>query len=791
MIPRYPLLAGAICLALGSTTLAQVPTDVEQPGTQPLEVTNIEHPNLCDICHGGFDPAVEPSHGWRGSMMSHAGRDPIFWATVAVAEQDFEGAGNFCLRCHAPRGWLNGRAARPDGSLLAPDDDTGVSCDLCHSLVDPDGSEHPGVQNAPYLANDEGTPPVGYHGSGMFVLSPFTEKLGPYDDAQPVSHTAQQSLYHRSSELCGTCHDVSNPVVGDLAHNNGSMVPLAPGTFSGVPGSPVDGKAAFNHFPFEYGTVERTTSEHAISALSSMRVSSYGSLPPELQDGSIQEAWEAAMASTATGDYVDGAPRYFSCQSCHMSPATGKAAWQGTVATRTDLALHDLTGGNHWIPSAMLFLDDLGELVLGGSLSSNEQDGMVAGAQRAVHNLEKAGALEVAGDTLKVINLTGHKLITGFPEGRRMWLNVKWMDAAGNLVREDGAYGPIPVVHEGNALLVESLIDLADPNLRLYEIMPGMTQEWASQLLALGWTPDLALTYDRFTGAVGQTLGDLAAQPPGTELGTFHFVLNNTTAHDTRIPPYGMPYDAALERSILPVPDDQYGDPGPGGIYRHWDEVALNPPAGAVTADIRLLYQSTSWEYIQFLDLANDRSVTHLASTGNSIFKAWLATDMAAPVEMARTTWTIGGFASSYCFCESGPCQNDDERAGCANSTGIGALLTVGGTPSESADDLAFAAEDLPPRSPALLFVADNAVNGGLGTAYGDGLRCADGGVVRLGVATADLLGMASWGPDLGTKGGWSSGDLRRFQVWYRDPFGGPCGNLFNLTQGIEVTFLP
>jgi hypothetical protein len=39
--------------------------------------------------------------------------------------------------------------------------------------------------------------------------------------------------------------------------------------------------------------------------------------------------------------------------------------------------------------------------------------------------------------------------------------------------------------------------------------------------------------------------------------------------------------------------------------------------------------------------------------------------------------------------------------------------------------------------------------------------------------------------------GGWASGDLRRFQTWYRDPTGSPCGAGFNLSHGVEVTFTP
>jgi hypothetical protein len=156
----------------------------------------------------------------------------------------------------------------------------------------------------------------------------------------------------------------------------------------------------------------------------------------------------------------------------------------------------------------------------------------------------------------------------------------------------------------------------------------------------------IALSYNRFNGAVTKTLGALAAQAPGTYQETFHFVLNNLVAKDNRIPPYGMRYDDptsdddAVARNILPVPGDQYGNPGPGGTYEYWDEVPLNPPANAASAEIRLFYQPTSWEYIQFLYEANNGSVAFLAQEGDNLLDAWLATGMAAPYEMAFAAWT-------------------------------------------------------------------------------------------------------------------------------------------------------
>ena len=86
-----------------------VPIEVQMPGTQPGEISNLEGADRCDNCHQASSPVVDIAHDWRGSMMSHAGRDPIYWATVAIAEQDFDGAGDLCIRCHTMGGWTAGR----------------------------------------------------------------------------------------------------------------------------------------------------------------------------------------------------------------------------------------------------------------------------------------------------------------------------------------------------------------------------------------------------------------------------------------------------------------------------------------------------------------------------------------------------------------------------------------------------------------------------------------------------------------------------------------------------------
>jgi hypothetical protein len=147
--------------------------------------------------------------------------------------------------------------------------------------------------------------------------------------------------------------------------------------------------------------------------------------------------------------------------------------------------------------------------------------------------------------------------------------------------------------------------------------------------------------FDRLNGAVTKTLGDLAGQAAGTYEKSFHFVLNNHVAEDNRIPPYGMEYETARIRNALPVPDTQYGG---GPTYNYWDNVNLNPPAGATGADITLYYQGTSWEYVQFLWLANTTAAgSFLADEGKNFLDAWINADPAAPMvppfAMATATW--------------------------------------------------------------------------------------------------------------------------------------------------------
>lgn len=169
----------------------------------------------------------------------------------------------------------------------------------------------------------------------------------------------------------------------------------------------------------------------------------------------------------------------------------------------------------------------------------------------------------------------------------------------------------------------------------------------------------------------------------------------------------------------------------------------------------------------------------------------WVSTGNNNRIRLAPTDFDV----SRYCFGDGSatpcPCGNTGQvGAGCANSTGLGAALDSSGAPSLTSDSLVLHAIGLVPGQPALLFAGANAVNGGQGNHFGDGLRCAGGGVVRLGVNAADANGISSWGAGL-LQAGWQAGETRRFQAWYRDPVGSTCGASFNLSNGVAQVIEP
>lgn len=136
------------------------------------------------------------------------------------------------------------------------------------------------------------------------------------------------------------------------------------------------------------------------------------------------------------------------------------------------------------------------------------------------------------------------------------------------------------------------------------------------------------------------------------------------------------------------------------------------------------------------------------------------------------------------------PCNNlgsGDE--GCANGTGFGGRLRASGSTSVSVGVVTLTGSQLIASQPGLYFQGNNPVNAGDGTLFGDGIRCAGGGVIRLQVRFSDSVGDSETNINIAVVGGVDAGDTKRYQLWYRDPNTSPCGAGFNLSNGLEITF--
>jgi hypothetical protein len=143
------------------------------------------------------------------------------------------------------------------------------------------------------------------------------------------------------------------------------------------------------------------------------------------------------------------------------------------------------------------------------------------------------------------------------------------------------------------------------------------------------------------------------------------------------------------------------------------------------------------------------------------------------------------------------PCGNSGAAGnGCANSVNAnGGSLGATGTASIAADTLVLNGAGMPNGS-ALYFQGTVRVAGGAGGTFGDGLRCAGGSVIRLNAPITNVAGMSQYpgvgDPSISVRGSDAAGDVRDYQCWYRsaDPmFCTP--STFNLTNGVEVTWLP
>jgi hypothetical protein len=150
-----------------------------------------------------------------------------------------------------------------------------------------------------------------------------------------------------------------------------------------------------------------------------------------------------------------------------------------------------------------------------------------------------------------------------------------------------------------------------------------------------------------------------------------------------------------------------------------------------------------------------------------------------------------------YCFGDGSgtacPCGNAGAAGnGCASSLNPnGGNLAGTGAASLANDSFVLHGTGVVDTA-GLYFQGTTQQSAGAGTAFGDGLRCAAGTVVRLGTKFAS--GGASQYPSAGdasvsVQGGVTAPGTRMYQLWYRNAAAFCTPSTFNLTNGLDVTW--
>ncbi len=431
----------------------------------------------CARCHASAPGAqamrdsagrsVAPFDLWRSSMKANAARDPLWRAAVAAevaatpaARAEIEAD---CARCHLPMAAEEARRRDlPVNLALLGRDDAlgqlardGVSCTVCHQ-IDPANLGKPESFAGGWKIGDE------------------RKIYGPHADPFPTAmqrftgFTPTHATHMRSAGLCATCHvQIAATLEPDGTHTGHRLVEQA----------------------------------------------SY----LEWRNSDFRDEAPTPGASPA------------SCASCHFPITDASGAMIVTkiarnpggrdfpgIDPRAPFGRHVLVGGNTLLPA--IFRDHGAELgvnappeAFGDTLARAREQLQTRTARLALEGVAREGATLLG--RVRVENLTGHKVPTGFPL-RRLWLRVRVTDGAGRVVFESGGHddagrlvgaggavraseqvgGPIEP-HRGRVAGPDDVVVweaiMADPAGRpTFRVRRGARFLKDDRLLPRGWRPD-------------------------------------------------------------------------------------------------------------------------------------------------------------------------------------------------------------------------------------------------------------------------------------------------------------
>ena len=368
---------------VSSLAAAYLVTLTEENGNPHLFRTG----TACFSCHNGLttESGEDISIGtdWSASMMANSARDPYWQAAVRREVIDHPSAAakieNECATCHMPMAQHEARVAGESGSVF----------------------EHL---------------PIGQKDSRTDHLA-----------ADGVS--------------CTVCHQITSEGFGSESSFTGG--------FAIDTGLPLGNRAVFG--PYEVDPGLRTIMHSATGFRQEESV--------HIQKSELCATCHTLITEALgpDGEVIGHLPEQVpflewqhsdfrqeqTCQSCHMPVVAGAAPISSVLGKpREDVSRHVFQGGNFFMLRMLnRYRNELGVTAHPSALEASairtEQHLQSSSARLHVASAEhRSGELDVV---IRVDNLAGHKLPTGYPS-RRVWLHFAVLDMSGEVIFESGKF---------------------------------------------------------------------------------------------------------------------------------------------------------------------------------------------------------------------------------------------------------------------------------------------------------------------------------------------------------------